>query len=463
MEFDDEIQSLPQGWTITTLGQLCDAGGGDIQTGPFGSQLHASDYVEVGIPSIMPTNFTAGGIRSTGIARIAAEDARRLQKYRVATGDIVYSRRGDVEKCALVTSVEDGWLCGTGCLRVRLGNGPVTPKFLQAYLSSPPVRSWVVRHAVGATMPNLNTSILRNVPVVVPSHDEMAAIGEITAVLREKMTSISSENELLESMTQTIFRSWFIDFDPTRAKAEGLVPSGIDTATAALFPDEFEERDSIGIPRGWILSSVGDLCSRVSMGPFGSDIKTDNFLEEGVPVIRGKNLGNGFIDGDFVYLSEQKADQLKTANAFGGDIVITHRGTLGQVGLIPLESRFPRYVVSQSQMVLSVLPNKATPAFLYCYLISSEGQHRLLANTSQTGVPAISRPTTSVRAMEILLPDSIRIIEAFDDTVRPLMRKNSANVSLLRTLAELRDTLLPRLISGKLRIPEAEKMLETVA
>jgi type I restriction enzyme S subunit len=345
---------------------------------------------------------------------------------------------------------------------LRGKRGELDNTFLRFLLQSDQVRNQLVSRSSGTTVSGIKQSELRKVLLPLPPYSEQQRIGGLLGALSDAIQVRKSCNNNLEAISQGIFKSWFVDFDPVRAKAEGREPEGMDAATAALFPDEFEERDSIGIPSGWSLSSVGDLCRRISMGPFGSDIKTDNFQEQGVPIIRGKNLGNGFIDDDFVYLSEQKANQLRAANAFGGDIVITHRGTLGQVGLIPLESRFPRYVVSQSQMVLSVLPDKATPAFLYYYLISSEGQHRLLANTSQTGVPAISRPTTSVRAMQILLPDSIRIIEAFDDTVRPLMRKNSANVSLLRTLVELRDTLLPRLISGKLRIPEAEKLVEAV-
>jgi type I restriction enzyme S subunit len=109
-------------WHETTLGALCLEGGGGIQTGPFGSQLHASDYVLEGVPSVMPQNIGDNVIHADGIARIQESDAQRLNKYRMREGDIVYSRRGDVEKRALVRDDNEGWLCGTGCLRVRLGD-----------------------------------------------------------------------------------------------------------------------------------------------------------------------------------------------------------------------------------------------------------------------------------------------------------------------------------------------------
>ncbi|WP_246099050.1 hypothetical protein [Tepidimonas thermarum] len=153
---DEELLGpAPYGWNYITLGTACQLGGGDIQTGPFGSQLHAADYVQVGIPSIMPQNIGDNRIFEDGIARITPEDAKRLSRYLVRSGDIVYSRRGDVERRALIRDREDGWLCGTGCLRVRLGPCGPDPRYTSYYLGHPTVREWIVRHAHGATMPNL--------------------------------------------------------------------------------------------------------------------------------------------------------------------------------------------------------------------------------------------------------------------------------------------------------------------
>ena len=190
------------------------------------------------------------------------------------------------------------------------------------------------------------------------------------------------------------------------------------------------------------------------MGPFGSDIKTDNFVDTGVPVIRGGNLTHGFVDDNFVFVSEAKADELRNANAFPGDIVITHRGTLGQVGMIPLTSRHRRYVVSQSQMLLSVNPELASPRYLFDYLRSPTGQHALLANTSQTGVPAISRPTTSLKAIRLLLPP-IAILHAYERAAQAFVAREVAAATESRTLSAVRDTLLPELLSGRLNLPGA--------
>lgn len=134
----------------------------------------------------------------------------------------------------------------------------------------------------------------------------------------------------------------------------------------------------------WKVSTIdeikADTPNAIAMGPFGSRIKTDNFVSAGVPVIRGNNLnGERLLDDQFVFLTEEKANELRASNAFPGDIVITHRGTLGQVGIIPYDAKHPRYVVSQSQMKLTVDGEKADPFYIFYYLRSSLGQHELLA------------------------------------------------------------------------------------
>ena len=219
---DDEqlFGSLPEDWEYTTLGIACDRGGGHIQTGPFGSQLHASDYAPIGIPSIMPKNIGDNRINLDGIARIGPDDANRLSRYLVQEGDIVYSRRGDVERRALVRRAEEGWLCGTGCLRVRLGEGGVDSRYASYFLGHPNVREWIVRHSHGATMRNLNTSILSACPFIIPPKEDQRAIARILGTLDDKIELNRRMNETLEAMARALFKSWFVDFDPVRARMQ---------------------------------------------------------------------------------------------------------------------------------------------------------------------------------------------------------------------------------------------------
>ncbi len=214
----------------------------------------------------------------------------------------------------------------------------------------------------------------------------------------------------------------------------------------------------------WTETTIESVAAHIAMGPFGSDIRTENFVASGVPVIRGNNLTSGRLRAaDFVFLTDQKADELANANAFPGDLVFTHRGTLGQVGLVP-DKPFPRYVVSQSQMKLTCDRAKVEPLYLYYFFKSPGGQHALLMHTSQTGVPAISRPVTSLKSIRLSLPslpeqraiahilgtldDKIelnrRMSETLEAMARALFKSWFVDFDPVRAKAEGRDPGLPR-------------------
>lgn len=150
---------------------------------------------------------------------------------------------------------------------------------------------------------------------------------------------------------------------------------------------------------------ISELIDEIAMGPFGSNIKVSCFVDTGIPVLNGSNL-DGFIlkEESFRYVTEEKADSLKKANAYRGDIVITHRGTLGQVVYIPKNSKYERYIISQSQFRIRC-NDKVLPEYLVYYLHSPMGQHKLLSNASQVGVPALARPSSTFQQLEIELPN----------------------------------------------------------
>jgi len=179
----------------------------------------------------------------------------------------------------------------------------------------------------------------------------------------------------------------------------------------------------------------------IAMGPFGSNITKDNFVSHGIPVIRGTNLShNRFIEENFVFLTEEKADQLKSSNAFPEDIVLTHRGTLGQVAIIPKNSKFKRYVVSQSQMKFSCDPTMANPLFVYYYLISPDGQFNLLSHTSTTGVPALAQPLTALKGLKIPSPSLTiqkrisEILETLDHQIISIEKQNNILEKIIQTV-----------------------------
>lgn len=310
----------------------------------------------------------------------------------------------------------------------------------------------------GSVQDNINLQTLARLDLLAPEVAEQRAIASTLGSLDDKIDLNRRMNETLEATARAIFKDWFVDFGPTRAKMEGRTPY-LAPEIWTLFPDRLNDE---GKPEGWELAKLGSLCARIAMGPFGSDITTDNFVDRGVPVIRGGNLKDGFIDDSFVYVTDAKADALRNANAFAQDIVITHRGTLGQVGIIPKKPAHARYVVSQSQMLLTAHAERATPRFVFEFLRSEHGMQQLLAYTSQVGVPAIARPTTSLKSLDIVMP-SWPILLMFDDVLSPLVEREANNISETRVLAATRDLLLPKLMSGEIRIKDAEKQLEAVA
>ena len=149
---------------------------------------------------------------------------------------------------------------------------------------------------------------------------------------------------------------------------------------------------------------ISELISEISMGPFGSNIKVECFVDSGIPVLNGKNLTDFVLKEDlFRYVTEEKADSLGKANAYRGDVIVTHRGTLGQIVFIPQESKYERYVISQSQFRLRC-NEKILPEYLVYYFHTRIGQHKLLSNASQVGVPALARATTTFQTIGIEVP-----------------------------------------------------------
>ena len=463
-------------WEEILLGEVAES----IQTGPFGSLLYKKDYVLEGIPSIMPVNIGDNRITTNGIARISQEDAFRLTKYLVKTGDVVYSRRGDVERRALVREREDGWLCGTGCLRVRFDVDTVSPEFASFQLGGPVAREWIVRHAIGATMPNLNTSILSAVPFSLPPLPEQRAIAHILGSLDDKIELNRQMNATLEGMAQALFKSWFVDFDPVidNALAAGnpipeeladraevrrtaLADGTANREAAKPFPAGFQHTEELGwIPEGWKTNTIEELAKQIAMGPFGSNIKVSTFVDEGIPVISGQHLKDTLLtDSTFNYVTPEHAGKLARSNVFPGDIIFTHAGSIGQVSLIPKDAKFQRYVISQRQFYLRCDEERTKASYITYFFKSYIGQHVLLANASQTGVPSLARPSSYLKSIEVVSP-TLKLLEMFDEFVRGGHAGIRLRISEVNAITKLRDTLLPKLISGEMRIPDAEKLAE---
>jgi type I restriction enzyme S subunit len=269
-------------------------------------------------------------------------------------------------------------------------------------------------------------------------------------------------NETLEAMARALFKSWFVDFDPVRAKAEGRDP-GLPKDVANLFSDSFEESELGEIPARWRLGPITELQAdrryACVAGPFGSNLSSRDYVATGVPVLRGSSLSDVSIwirESGFVFVSDEKANSLMGCLAYPGDIVFTQRGTLGQVSIIPPDSKCSRFLLSQSQMKLAV-QSTAAAFYVALYFRQRKIVEYITANGQQAGVPHIN--LGFLRGFRILLPP-LEVLRAFDFVVGPLFRAARARGAESETLAALRDTLLPKLISGELRVKDVERFVE---
>lgn len=180
---------------------------------------------------------------------------------------------------------------------------------------------------------------------------------------------------------------------------------------------------------GYETYRIADLIDEIAMGPFGSNIKVSCFVDSGVPVLNGSNLeGFSLSEKTFRYVTRKKADSLNKANAHRGDIVITHRGTLGQIVFIPQDSKYDRYVISQSQFRVRC-NDKVLPEYLVYYFHTPIGQHKLLSNASQVGVPALARPSSTFQQIEVVLPE-LSIQKCVVEIISTIQKKIANNQEL---------------------------------
>lgn len=184
----------------------------------------------------------------------------------------------------------------------------------------------------------------------------------------------------------------------------------------------------------WKHYKMDDVIDEISMGPFGSDVKKEFYVNKGIPILNGSNLqGFKLQENSFGYLTEEKADSLNKCNAHRGDIIVTHRGTLGQIVYVPSNSKYDRYVISQSQFRFRCKPDLVDVQYLVYYFHTREGQYKILANASQVGVPALARATSTFRLIDIKLPslaDQRRIASILSSLDRKIDLNNKINADL---------------------------------
>lgn len=406
-----------RGWLKNTIGEICDAGGGEVKTGPFGSQLHESDYQQTGIPVVMPADIIKGQIDQSRIARVSQKDADRLHRHKLSKGEIIYGRRGDIGRQALVRKENGGWLCGTGCIRINLGSGPLIPEFLHLYLKVPEIIGWICNQAIGATMPNLNTTILRRVPIRYPkSKIEQRKIAAAIFAYDDLIENNKRRIALLEKMAEEIYREWF----------ERMRFPGYEKVTIKK-----------GVPEGWYLKPYPEV---VYINPH----ERIN-LEDYKPYVGMESLST-----TSMYFSYKEKRKGKAGSKFRNDDVLFPRITPC------LENGKRGYVMSLKENEVGI----GSTEFIvmrakeltseHIYFITCSNQFRKHAELSMAGASGRQRAQAScLNFINIKVPPR-DLSKKFKTIIAPFFTKirllNVQNENLIRT----RKLLLNRLISGKI-------------
>jgi type I restriction enzyme, S subunit len=412
-------------WPVRTLGDLCREGGGFIRTGPFGSQLHQSDYVDDpnGIPVVMPKDMSGGRIDRTTIARINAQTADRLSQHLLAANDVVLSRRGDVGRSAWVFANDLPAFCGTGSMRVHPGTPvSVRAEYLRYFFRSRLSSDYLEGHAVGATMPNLNATIVESLPVpVLPAELQDAAVAVLGA-LDELIENNRRRVEVLEQMARAIYREWFVRFHfPGHENVEvvdsevGLIPVGWEAvpASAVLNVNPRVKVDkSVENP----FFGMADINER-SMVCAPSDRRL-------------AGSGSKFENGDTLFARITPCLE----NGKTGYVQVLSEG---EIGLGSTE-----FIVLRGRSV--------GPAFAYCLARSEPFRGHAIA--SMSGASGRQRVRNECFDSDLLAQPPADVAATFEEAARPLFE----GVELLRQesiqLEAMRDRMLPKLVTGQIDV-----------
>ena len=405
-----------------------------------------NDFVSHGIPFITASDVRDGRVDTTGCAFITEERAKNLRKGFAHSGDVLISHKATMGRTALVGQLDVPFLMLTPQVTYYrvLDEDRLDRRFLRFYFDSPAFQSlfetWGQK---GSTRAYLGITSQLDLPIALPPIDEQRAIAHILGTLDDKIELNRRMNETLEQIARALFKSWFVDFDPARAKSEDRDP-GLPSEIAALFPDAFEESELGEIPKGWRVGRIGEFATLSRDGVNPGEFPDEAFDHFSIPA---------FDDGRRP--KTELGVQIKSNKYLVPDISVL---------LSKLNPRIPRIwmpvvkdgarAVCSTEFLVALPRGGISREFLFC-LFSSDaftGVFETLA-TGTSGSHQRVNPDGLLR-MDAVVPDG-QVIQRFTSSVRPLLEKVDRGREGADTLADLRGALLPKLISGELRVKDA--------
>ena len=386
----------------------------ELKTGPFGTQFSANEYILEGTPVINVKNIGYGDIITTGLDYVGIDTLERLADHKLREGDIVFGRKGSVDRHCLITKGQDGWMQGSDCIRVRFTDSFVLPDFVSYYLLTDAVKAKINNSAVGSTMASLNTDILGDIEINLPSHDEQSKIAATLSAIDRKIRNNNSINDYLEEMAKALYDYWFVQLDFPDKNGKPYKSSG-----GALLYNEVLKKE---IPFGWTIDTLGNLLSKV---PNSTKIPATDFCDKGsIPIIdQSSDFIAGYTDDETSLLSN------KTGYIVFGD----HTRVVKYI-------RFPFARGADGTQVINsnnrCMPNELFYQVIKSIDLSNYGYARHFKYLKDT---IIAIPTANLADMY-----AEKVGKWYENQVS-IMKENIA-------LSQLRDWLLPMLMNGQATI-----------
>ncbi|MFM5318779.1 restriction endonuclease subunit S [Aeromonas caviae] len=404
-------------------------------------------------------NIAPGRVRWDGVKRWSRENAVGLERYALEPGDVVLAMdRPWIPaglKVAQVQAADTPSYLVQRVARIRPASREDC-SFLFALLSTPEFESYIQNVTTGTAVPHISAKQILDFEFRLPPAYVRAKVGEIVAALNERITLLRETNTTLEAIAQALFKSWFVDFDPVHARARGEQPAGLAPEVAALFPDSFEESALGLVPNGWCWRTMDDV-STVGIGKTPPRKEPQWFSEnlDDVPWVSIKDMGTAgvFINNTSEFLTPASIDRFNVRVVPDNTVLLSFKLTVGRLSITDGE------MVTNEAIAHFKLGEDSPLSSAYIYLALRQFNFESLSSTSSIAEAVNSK---TVRAIPILVP-SPSLVTMFNDYANPIFNRIKLLEKQAQTLANLRDTLLPRLISGQLRLPDAEQQLKDLA
>jgi type I restriction enzyme S subunit len=434
-------------WPNVALGKYCSKIGSGAT--PKGGSSVYLDNGEIAL--IRSQNIYNEGFRSEGLVYITPEAAQKLKNVIIEQNDILINITGDsVARVCLAPNEHLPARVNQHVAIIRVDPKEFDHRYLRYYLTSLKMQNYLLTIASsGATRNALTKLMLESLMVSKPPLQIQREIGDVLEQLENKIQLNTQTNQTLEAMAQAIFKSWFVDFDPVKAKMNGEQPIGMDEVTAALFPDKLVESEQGLIPDGWDITSIKDF-GDVICGKTPSK-KNADFYGGDVPFIKIPDThGKVFITETTDTLTQAGDASQPKKRIPEYSICVSCIATVGQVFITTKPSH-------TNQQINSVIPSDKSS--LYYLLFMFKGLHKHFHDLASGGSATLNMNTSTFSKVALVRP-TVNLLEAFHKMVGGLMEKMLVNQLENSTLSELRDTLLPKLLSGEIELGQTEELAE---